>query len=103
MDENNVSFSRLAMRALIDLSKEDQTRVHMWVDQLSVALKQGQLPKDSSIEGDGATENKLATKITPYDGPLFGVDIDGQVHLVCAFTEKNCSVLTLNMADNLDF
>ena len=103
MDENNVSFSRFAMRALIDLGKEDQTRVHMWVDQLSLALKQGQLPKNSSSEGDSATENKLATKLTPYDGPLFGVDIEARVHLVCAFTEKSCAVLTLNMADNLDF
>ncbi len=103
MDENNVSFSRRALRALMNLNKEDQARVHMWIEQLSTALSQGQLPKDSSGEGDGETENKLATKLTPYDGPLFGVDIDDEIHLVCAFTEKSCAVLTLNMADNFDF
>lgn len=103
MSENNISFSRIAMRALVLLSKEDRIRVHKWIDDVSVAVKGGQMPKDSIRGEEGSDdENNVTAKITSYDDPLFGVDIDNQVHLVCAITEKNCSVLMLNMADNLD-
>jgi hypothetical protein len=103
MDDNSISFSRGALRALMSFGREDQTRVHLWIDQLRTTLGQGDLPEDTSGKNEGATENEVATKLTPYDGPLVGVDLDERVHVVCALTEKSCSILTLNMADNIDF
>lgn len=104
MSADNVLFSKSAMRALLNLDKSVQERVNQWIDELSKALREGELPgknADDSGAGDGEPIAK-SMDLSPYGGPFFGVNLDEQVHLVCAFTDKECAVLALNAPGRFD-
>ena len=100
---DNVLFSRTAMRALLALDKDEQMRVHEWIENLSQALKTEATANDDPTADVEYPPADTQVDISPYGGPFVGVTLKDGAHLVCAFKDNTCAVLSLNAAGDFEF
>lgn len=98
-----VKFSRSAARAMIRLSSDERVIVDRWIDQLAGALKEGKMPENNAGSPHNGPGDAIKVELVPYGGPYFGIDLNDQVHMACAFAKHSCTIVALNAIDQFDY